>query len=221
MQSASAGDSLPTSTAASRVRSGQLEAGCHCRRAATAARVGGGGEVRRRAAVQVPDHRELPPAAAAEALVEPARAEHVAIDPAAVELIVDYTEGYPYFIQEFGRAVRDVAAGSRITAEDAAQAHEVVEAVLHESFFRAWVQRSSPEELRYMRAMADLGPQVQRAADVAEVLARSSAQVAPLRARLINKGPLYTPRYGYAKFTVPQFDRFMRRHMSLDTIPPA
>jgi len=164
---------------------------------------------------------ELPPAAAAEALVEPARAEDVEIDPGAVALIVDYTEGYPYFIQEFGRAVRDVAAGSRITAEDAAQAHEVVEAVLHESFFRARVQRSSPEELRYMRAMADLGPQAQRAADVAEVLGRSSEQVAPLRARLINKGLLYTPRYGYAKFTVPQFDRFMRRHMSLDTIPPA
>jgi len=134
---------------------------------------------------------------------------------------VDYTEGYPYFIQEFGRAVWDIATGSRITAEDAAQAQEVAEAVLDESFFRARVQRSSPEELRYMRAMADLGPQAQRAADVAEVLARSSAQVAPLRARLINKGLLYTPRYGYAKFTVPQFDRFMRRHMSLDTIPPA
>jgi len=164
---------------------------------------------------------ELPPPAAAEALVEPARAEDVEIDPGAVALIVDYTEGYPYFIQEFGRAVWDIATGSRITAEDAAQAQEVVEAVLDESFFRARVQRSSPEELRYMRAMAQLGPQAQRAADVAEVLGRSSEQVAPLRARLINKGLLYTPRYGYAKFTVPQFDRFMRRHMNLDAIPPA
>ena len=151
--------------------------------------------------------------------VEPARAEGVEIDPAAVELIVDHTEGYPYFIQEFGRAVWDSATGSRITLADAVQAREVVEAVLDGSFFRAPVQRCSPEELRYMRAMAELGPQAQRAAEVPEVLGRTSEQVAPLRARLINKGLLFTPRYGYAKFTVPQFDRFIRRHMTLDAVP--
>ena len=67
-----------------------------------------------------------------------------------------------------------------------------------------------------MRAMAELGSDAQKAADVAEVLGKASEQVAPLRARLISKGLLYTPRYGYAKFTVPQFDRFMRRHMTLD-----
>lgn len=69
-----------------------------------------------------------------------------------------------------------------------------------------------------MRAMAELGPDAQKAADVAEVLGRTSEQVAPLRARLISKGLLYTPRYGFAKFTVPQFDRFMRRHMELDAV---
>lgn len=31
--------------------------------------------------------------------------------------------------------------------------------------------------------------------------------------RLISKGLLNAPRYGYAQFTAPQFDRFMRRHM--------
>lgn len=66
-----------------------------------------------------------------------------------------------------------------------------------------------------MRAMAELGPEEQKAADVASVLGKNSEQVAPLRARLINKGLLYTPRHGYAKFTVPQFDRFMRRTMTL------
>ena len=99
-------------------------------------------------------------------------------------------------------------------------AQDLVEAELDEGFFRARVQRSTPEELRYMRALAELGPEAQRSAEVAEVLGRSSEQVAPLRARLINKGLLYTPRYGYAKFTVPQFDRFMRRHMALDAVPP-
>jgi len=73
-----------------------------------------------------------------------------------------------------------------------------VEAELDESFFRARLQRSTVEERRYMRAMAELGPEAQKAADVAAVLQKTSEQVAPLRA---------------------QFDSFMRRHMELDGPP--
>ncbi|MGQ0632781.1 MAG: ATP-binding protein [Sporichthyaceae bacterium] len=164
---------------------------------------------------------ELPPDAAAEALEEPARAEGVQFERTAVERIVAYTEGYPYFIQEFGRAVWNLADGPVITEEDAVRAEELVQAELDESFFRSRVQRCTAEELRYLRAMAELGPEEQKASDVAVVLAKTSERLGPLRARLINKGLLYTPRYGYAKFTVPQFDRFMRRHMNLDATPPA
>ncbi|MCW2983455.1 MAG: ATPase [Conexibacter sp.] len=159
---------------------------------------------------------ELPEPEATQALVEPARLEGVDFAGAAVTMILKYTEGYPYFIQEFGRAVWNLAEGPTITAEDAAAAQVIVEAELDESFFRARIQRSTLEERRYMRAMAELGPDAQKAADVAEVLGKGSQQVAPLRARLISKGLLYTPRYGYAKFTVPQFDRFMRRYMDRD-----
>lgn len=163
---------------------------------------------------------ELGAGAAAEALIEPARAEGVEYDPGAVEQIVAYTQGYPYFLQEFGRVAWSIADGSTITTNDVAQAVGLVEAELDEGFFRSRLQRSTAEELRYMRAMAELGSDAQKAADVALVLGRNSEQVAPLRARLINKGLMYTPRYGYAKFTVPQFDRFMRRYMQLDAGPP-
>jgi hypothetical protein len=163
---------------------------------------------------------ELPAAEAAQALVEPARIEGIAIETAAVSRIVAYTEGYPYFLQEFGRAVWNLAEGPGITEADAAAAEAIVEAELDESFFRARIQRSTTEERRYMRAMAELGPDAQKAAEVAEVLGKESEQVAPLRARLINKGLLYTPRFGFAKFTVPQFDRFMRRYMDLDADRP-
>lgn len=161
---------------------------------------------------------ELQPSEATAALVEPARVEGVEFAPRAVEMILAYTEGYPYFIQEYGRAVWSLAEGPTITAREAGSARPLVEAELDESFFRARIQRSTAEERRYMRAMAELGPDAQKAADVAEVLGRTSEQVAPLRARLISKGLLYTPRYGFAKFTVPQFDRFMRRHMELDAV---
>jgi len=163
---------------------------------------------------------ELTGDAARDALVEPARFEETEIDEDAVEVILQYTEGYPYFIQEFGRAAWDLAGGPAISLEDAEAAQEIVEMVLDESFFRARIQRCTLEERRYMRAMAELGSDAQKASEVAEVLGKGSEQVAPLRARLINKGLLYTPRYGFAKFTVPQFDRFMRRHMEMDADPP-
>lgn len=160
---------------------------------------------------------ELTGAAATEALIEPARLEGVEFDQPAINMILEYTEGYPYFIQEFGRAVWALAEGPTITQQDAELAQVLVEAELDESFFRARIQRSTVEERRYMRAMAELGPSAQKAADVAEVLGKGSDQVAPLRARLISKGLLYTPRYGFAQFTVPQFDQFMRRYMDLDS----
>ena len=67
-----------------------------------------------------------------------------------------------------------------------------------------------------MRAMAGLGSAEQKASDVAQVLHKSSEQLGPIRSRLITKGLLSAPRFGYAMFTVPQFDRFMRRHMTLN-----
>jgi hypothetical protein len=59
--------------------------------------------------------------------------------------------------------------------------------------------------------MAELGPDPQQAKDVARRLGRTSAQLGPIRSRLIDKGLLYTPGHGLAAFTVPQFDRFIRR----------
>ncbi len=164
---------------------------------------------------------ELPKDAAREALVEPAKPENVEFENDAVATIVSYTEGYPYFIQEYGRAVWNHASGPTITQADAEGAQQVVEAELDESFFRARLQRCTPNERRYLRAMAEGGPDMQRASEVANVLDKSSQEVGPARARLIDKGLLYTPEYGYAKFTVPQFDRFMRRTMGLGEDGPA
>lgn len=74
-------------------------------------------------------------------------------------------------------------------------------------------------ERAYLRAMAGLGPQPQKAADVAAVLDRQSTQLGPTRANLINMGLLYTPQHGYAAFTVPHFDQFLLRAMPELIIP--
>ena len=50
-------------------------------------------------------------------------------------------------------------------------------------------------------------------------LGRTSPQVAPTRAELIAMGLLYTPQHGYAAFTVPHFDSFMKRAMPELVLP--
>ncbi|MDP2181831.1 MAG: ATP-binding protein [Actinomycetota bacterium] len=156
---------------------------------------------------------------AAAALVLPAEEEGAAFESAAVAAIVDYTGGYPYFIQEFGKIIWDQATDSAITVEDALNATPLVEDKLDESFFRVRAERTTPLELQYMRAMAELGPGAQKAGEVADLLGRTSEQLGPTRSSLIEKGLLYTPSHGYAAFTVPQFDRYMKRNHPLDPPP--
>jgi hypothetical protein len=137
--------------------------------------------------------------------------EGVAFDDDAVDLAMRITQGYPYFIQELGSQVWAVASDDRVRRSDVETAREAYEAKLDGSFFRVRLDRTTPLQTAYLRAMAELGPQPQKAADVARVMGRESTQVGPTRAELIDMGLLYTPEHGYAAFTVPHFDAFMLR----------
>jgi hypothetical protein len=153
------------------------------------------------------------------ALTEPATERGVSYDPGAIDVIVAYTEGYPYFLQEYGKIVWDIAPeGQPISRRVAEEAQRTVEQKLDESFFRVRAERTTELELHYLRAMAELGPAEQTAGDVAGLIGRSSEQLGPTRARLIGKGLIYTTAHGRGAFTVPQFDRYLRRNYQL---PPA
>ena len=167
-----------------------------------------------------PNIGNLPPGDARIALVAPAEELGIEYADEAATEIVAYTDGYPYFLQEYGKIVWDEARGSPIDLDTAQTVRPLVEAKLDGSFFRVRAERTTELELQYLRAMAELGPLPQRAADVAKVMKRTSEQLGPVRARLIEKGLLYTPGFGLAAFTVPQFDRYMIRNHALDPPPP-
>ena len=112
-----------------------------------------------------------------------------------------------------------IAEHDHITRDDVLVAQEAYEAKLDSSFFRVRLDRATPMQTAYMRAMAQLGPQPQKAADVAALMNRESTQVAPIRSELISMGLLYTPQHGYAAFTVPDFDRFMLRAVPVLEVP--
>ncbi len=82
------------------------------------------------------------------------------------------------------------------------------------------LDRATDLQRAYLRAMAQLGPAAQKASDVAEVMGRTSTNLGPTRAELINMGLLYTPQHAYAAFTVPHFDRFLLRAVPVLDVPP-
>ncbi len=130
-----------------------------------------------------------------------------------MEEILRQTQGYPYFLQEWGKHSWDVASASPIRGEDARMATDRALADLDAGFFRVRFDRLTPSEKLYMRAMAELGPGPHRSGDIAERVGRKVTAVAPVRKTLIAKGMLYSPAHGDTAFTVPLFDGFMKRIM--------
>lgn len=94
------------------------------------------------------------------------------------------------------------------------RSHDIAIAKLDQSFFRVRLERMTPTERRYMRALAELGPGSHRSGDIARAYGAHVTSVAPLRSGLIAKGMIYSPAHGDTAFTVPLFDEFMRREMS-------
>ncbi|WP_025139584.1 ATP-binding protein [Achromobacter sp. DH1f] len=153
---------------------------------------------------------------AALAITLPAKEEDVAVDPAAIALITAETQGYPYFLQEWGKSAWDVAVESPITVDDVRTASKEAVAALDESFFRVRFDRLTPAEKKYLRAMAELGPGPHRSGDIAQQLGRAVASFGPVRSTLIAKGMIWSPTHGDTAFTVPLFDEFMKRIMPGD-----
>jgi len=158
----------------------------------------------------------LEKAYAKEAIVKPAKTEGVEIDDDAVDLIVTETQGYPYFLQEWGKHAWDVAPQSPITKRDVENASGEAIAALDESFFRVRFDRLTPGEKIYLRAMANLGPGPHRSGDIADQLGRTVQSLGPTRSNLILKGMIWSPIHGDTAFTVPLFDQFMKRIMPGD-----
>lgn len=150
---------------------------------------------------------------AAQALAGPAAAMGVQFEPAAIDRIISVTKGYPYFLQQWGYEVWNLAQLSPITLGDVEKATSQAIAALDESFFRVRFDRCTPSEKRYMRALADLGEGPQRSGDIADRLGVKVTSVGPTRSKLIAKGMIYSPQHGETAFTVPLFDDYMRRVM--------
>lgn len=166
-----------------------------------------------------PEIGALSAADASKALREPARAAGAVFESDALDEVFALTQGYPYFLQEWGYQSWNQAPTQTITLEVVRQATPTVIERLDQNFFRVRFDRLTPSEKRFLRAVAELGPGSHRTSDVADKLGVKLTSLGPLRAKLIKKGMVYSPAYGDMAFTVPLFDEFMRRVMPVFTAP--
>jgi AAA ATPase domain len=149
------------------------------------------------------------------ALVAPAADEDVAFEPSALDALFQITEGYPYFVQAYGKVTWDHAPRSPVTAADVRVAAPDAEAELAVGFFGSRYERATPAERDYLRAMAVLSDVPDGAiatADVADHLGRKPSSLSPARDSLMKKGLVYSAERGTIAFTVPHFGSYLRKH---------
>ncbi len=154
------------------------------------------------------------------AIRSPTESQGVKITDEALDEIALQTQGYPYFLQEWGYQAWNIAEKSPIDIADIKKATKESIRRLDESFFRVRFDRLTPREKEYLYALAILGEGAQRSGDIAEKLQVSPQAVAPIRNNLIKKGMIYSPAHGDTDFTVPLFGDFMKRMMKKGQVYP-
>lgn len=151
---------------------------------------------------------------AAQAIVGPVEDEGATWSEDALKRVVALTQGYPYFLQEFGKQAWNTAPGPTIELADVEAAVVLALDDLDRGFFRARIDKTTDTERDYLRAMAGLGgPGPYKSGDVSRSMGKKTTQTGPIRDSLIKRGLCYAPRHGELAFTVPMFDDFIRRSL--------
>ncbi|VVD87186.1 ATP-binding protein [Pandoraea commovens] len=151
--------------------------------------------------------------AARDAITEPAAQAGVAIQPAALDAIVEQSGAYPYFLQQWGKLTWRAASVSPITPDHVDNVSDAAIAALDDGFYGFRFERLTQPERSYLRAMAELGEGPHDSRRVAKAMGLPSALLEPVRNDLVTKGMLYTAPLGDAAFTVPRFHEFLMRIM--------
>lgn len=152
---------------------------------------------------------------AQDAVVLPIKQAGEKIDPAAVSRIFEKTQGYPYFIQEWGyHAWLKTPDGKVISRSIVDAVNKDVLQRLDESFFHVRYDRLTQGEKVFLRYMAEVSRGAPlRMEDIVSVSKGKSGALAQVKKKLEDKGAIYAPRYGVFDFTVPLFGDFMKRTM--------
>jgi hypothetical protein len=146
------------------------------------------------------------------AIRQPIEDEGEKISKDALKEILLKTQGYPYFLQEWGYQCWNIAQGQEIEMADASKAAAEATRRLDDGFFKVRFDRLTPKEREYVIAMAELGPGPYRSSDIAAALNETHQSLGPRRSQIISKGMIYSPSHGDIAFTVPMFNEYLIRN---------
>ena len=150
--------------------------------------------------------------AARAALSEPAEFSGAQFTPRALEILITAAENYPYFLQEYGKAIWEIAVASPFTPDDAKLAIGQGTEALDQGFFPSRWERATPAERAFLAAMADIGHGDVSISDIATHLGAKVTSIGTNRLHLIQKGLVYSPQHGYLRFTVPGMNEYIQRN---------
>lgn len=162
----------------------------------------------------VSDLGPLSPDQVSEAVRLPAEEIGVEWADAAVEMIADRSDGFPFFVQTWAYHTWNAAVDEPISATDVGRGTTAAQHSLDSSFFAARIARIPASEVAYVQALASLGPGPHRSGEVAAAAGKTTSEVAAFRDRLIHEGVIYAPRYGWVEFAIPHFDSYVSRTLT-------
>lgn len=146
------------------------------------------------------------------ALIEPAKRFQINYTDEAVNKIIEITQGYPYFLQEYGKWVWECKKEeSIIDIKIVNKAYDKFEQSLDKAFFKVRHDRATAREIEFMTAMVACEKLPCSTKEIANIMGESIQAISPLRAQLIHKGFIYAAKRGEVGFTVPQFDKYLKR----------
>lgn len=148
---------------------------------------------------------------AKKAIVEPAKIIKTEYSGEAVDKIIEITKGYPFFIQQLCKIICDNTDGNFIDVSDVEKNTGLFLEALDNGFFRSRYERCSDSEKAFIFSMVTCGNLPCNIGNVSKKLGKEGKAVSPVRAKLIDKGVIYSTRYGELDFTVPEFDGFVKR----------
>jgi hypothetical protein len=158
--------------------------------------------------------------AVAEALRLPAQDLGVVWSDDAIMAALDLATGYPHRVQLVGDEVWQVARpveGDQIGIGHVRQGAEQAERRMA-TLFQSRLAKASPEQRRFLMAMAGLGDGPVARGDLAEQLDVTTEALSRPRQELIDRGLIEAAGRGRLRFTIPGFAAYVRDQDYVDEV---
>ena len=150
------------------------------------------------------------------ALIAPAHEAGVGWESSALESVLSETQGYPYFIQEFGDKMWEAAGypgpGGALAMQHYAAARAEFEEARKTLFRSRWAQATAAEQ-KLVIAMALLGDGDVKRKEVAAAMGVTSTAISMARQSLMDKGLIEATTHGRMRFTAPGLAEYIRNYV--------